>query len=401
MTSQSVTTPPQARGRFLPSLDGLRALAVLLVIALHSLQRLSMTQPVSWWWLALGNGALGVFLFFIISGYLITTLLVRELAKTGHISLRGFYARRAFRILPPLYAYIAFITVLGLTGHMPGFNRTELWTALTLTRNYSLHASLWSFEHLWSLCIEEQFYLLWPGVLVLSVLAAHRAMSRTKSRAKSSAISHSAGSSESRSVSGLMERVRVQAAWVALLVICIEPFVRLFCFRYLPLWHNMGSFHMQADALMFGAIAALLEGRARFERLFARATRLPWLVPVALFLCAALGIRFGNYWMAPIGLTLEGLLGLTWILWLVRHPDSLQGRVLNQPAIMWVGRLSYSLYLWQTFFLHHDNVTVLGHATWWSTLPGAWLAISLCGVTSYYLIEQPALRLRARVLRAP
>jgi peptidoglycan/LPS O-acetylase OafA/YrhL len=372
MTSQSVTTPPQARGRFLPSLDGLRALAVLLVIALHSLQRLSITQPVSWWWLALGNGALGVFLFFIISGYLITTLLVRELAKTGRISLRGFYARRAFRILPPLYAYIAFIAVLGVTGHMPGFNRTELWTALTLTRNYSLHASLWSFEHLWSLCIEEQFYLLWPGVLVLCVLAAR----------------------------GTMARIRVQAAWVALAVICVEPFVRLFCFRYLPLRHNMGSFHMQADALMFGAIAALLEGRDRFERLFARATRLPWLVPIALFLSAALGIRFGNYWMAPVGITINGLLGLTWILWLVRHPDSLQGRVLNQTAIMWVGRLSYSLYLWQTFFLHHDNITVLGHATWWSTLPGAWLAIIACGVTSYYLIEQPALRLRARVLRS-
>lgn len=371
MTTEQATRPP-AQGRFLPSLDGLRALAVLLVIALHSLQRLSMTRPVSWWWLVLGNGALGVFLFFIISGYLITTLLLRELAKTSRISLRGFYARRAFRILPPLYAYIAFIAVLGVTGHMPGFNRTELWTALTLTRNYSLHASLWSFEHLWSLCIEEQFYLLWPGVLVLCILAAR----------------------------GALDRIRVQAAWVALAVICVEPFVRLFCFRYLPLWHNMGSFHMQADALMFGAIAALLEGRQRFERLFALATRTPWLVPIALFVSAALGIRFGNYWMAPVGITINGLLGLTWILWLVRHPLSLQGRVLNQPAIMWVGRLSYSLYLWQTFFLHHDNITVLGRATWWSTLPGAWLAIAACGIASYYLIEQPALRLRARVLRA-
>lgn len=358
------------RPRHIPSLDGLRALSVLLVMVLHTLLRNTLYKFIAFPLRLLGNGALGVFIFFVISGYLITTLLLREREKTATISLRSFYVRRAFRILPPLYAYVLFLAVLGTTGHLPGMNRHELFCALTLTRNYAHHVDLWAMEHLWSLCIEEQFYILWPTTLVLCLL--HRSDATGRRR----------------------------ATIFALALLIAEPIVRVLCFRYVPAYRNMGMFHMQADGLMFGAVGALQQGHARFEKLYARSTRWPWLLPVLIFLVlGSLTVRFQNYWDLPLGMTLNGFLILMWLLWLVRNPASLQGRVLNQPVVAWVGRLSYSLYLWQTFFTHHLNVEVFGRDGWWLNFPGSWVCIFAVAAVSYYGIERPTLRLRDVCLR--
>ncbi|MGA8937708.1 MAG: acyltransferase [Acidobacteriaceae bacterium] len=361
---------PIQRPRHIPSLDGLRALSVLLVIVLHTMLRNSLYKDIPFAYRLVGNGSLGVFIFFIISGYLITTLLLREREKTSTIRLKSFYVRRAFRILPPLYLYVLFLAVLGVTGHLPGMNRRELFTALTLTRNYSHHVGLWAMEHLWSLCIEEQFYLLWPTVLVFCTL-------------------HRKGSEGRRN-----------ATRVAVGILIAEPFIRVFSFRYLPSLHNTGMFHMQADGLMYGALGALQQGHERFERIYERVTRWPWLLPVVIFIgLGALTVRFGNYWDLPAGITINGFLILMWMLWLVRNPVSFTGRILNQPAIAWVGRLSYSLYLWQTFFTHHLDVEVFGHNGWWDTFPTSWLCILAAASFSYYCIERPALRLRDVCLR--
>ncbi len=365
--------PPTAsiqRPRHIPSLDGLRALSVMLVIVLHTLLRHSLYKFIPFPLRLIGNGALGVFIFFVISGYLITTLLLREQDKTGAISLKSFYLRRAFRILPPLYAYVLFLAVLGATGHLPGMNRRELISALTLTRNYSTHVSLWAMEHLWSLCIEEQFYILWPTTLVLCLL--HR--------------SDAAG--------------RRRATRIALALLIAEPFIRVIFFLCHSRFANTGMFHMQADGLMFGALGALQQGHPRFERIYARVTRRPWLLPVLIFLVLnALTVRFQNYWDLPVGFTINGFLILMWLLWLVRNPASLQGRLFNQPAVAWVGRLSYSLYIWQTFFTHPLNVEVFKSDAWWINFPLSWLWIFCVAVVSYYAIEQPALRLRDVFLR--
>ena len=349
----------------LPGLDGLRALSILLVILIHTVQRRSITHAVPFIAYVFSNGAMGVLIFFVISGYLITTLLLREREKTGRVSLKRFYIRRAFRILPPLYAYILFIAVLGLAGRLGGVNWREILTALTLTRNYAHGVYLWAFEHFWSLCIEEQFYLLWPGVVVFCLARWPGAEGRRK------------------------------AAHAALAVIVAEPFIRVFCYRYLPNFHNMGMIHMQADGLMIGATGALLQGHVRFEAIYRRMTRWPVLLPVVLiFVLGALGMRFQNYWNLPIGLTLDGFVTLMWLLWLVRNPNTPMGRVMNHPVVTWVGRLSYSLYIWQTFFLHVDNIPVFGGERWINTFPGSWISIFAVAVFSYYAVERPALRLR-------
>ena len=152
--------PPDKTSTKLPSLDGWRAVSIGLVLVQHSTMAAGFPPALTPWIKRFDLGSLGVQFFFVISGFLITWLLLQEQARHGRISLKHFYLRRALRILP---VYFFYLFVLGcLTRYeQPGY----LWAAnLTFTTNY-----FWPPEgtaHFWSLGVEEQFYLLWPGLLV-------------------------------------------------------------------------------------------------------------------------------------------------------------------------------------------------------------------------------------------
>src|ERR1700722_6925634 len=147
--------------RYIPTLDGWRALAILLVIAHHAgtafygEKEYYASSPTRF-------GIWGVPVFFGLSGLLITKLLLEEFDRTGAISLKGFYIRRSFRILPPVFMYIMTVAALGLL-----VSKTELASSFFFFRNY-LPGSLGGIytNHLWSLAVEEHFYLVWPGLLV-------------------------------------------------------------------------------------------------------------------------------------------------------------------------------------------------------------------------------------------
>jgi peptidoglycan/LPS O-acetylase OafA/YrhL len=150
---------------YLPTLDGWRAVAITAVILCHAFGREDTGSKINSLILSLGQQ--GVSLFFTISGYLITTLLLDE-RQRGGISLRGFYIRRAFRILPPAYIYLAAVATIGVSGliHLaPG----EILSAALVYNNYWPSRS-WFTQHFWSLSMEEHFYLLWPSLLTLSGL---------------------------------------------------------------------------------------------------------------------------------------------------------------------------------------------------------------------------------------
>lgn len=352
----------------IPSLDGLRAISIILVMGLHSIQRVEITHPVSLIWPVLFNGGLGVSVFFVLSGFLITRLLLHEMQTRGRISVAGFYCKRAFRILPPLYAYIGVLVLLACAGRL-ALSRIDVLSALFFFHNYALSSHSWAIEHLWSLSVEEQFYLLWPLVLILCL--------------------------RSSEVLG-----RRRATLIALAVIVLSPPLRILSFRlHQPLLHNGAGFHMHADLLMFGCCAALLEGRSRFEQAYRSLTRIPWLPFVALALCSYLDMRFQNYWNFPIGDTVLGIVLVVVLLWCVRNADSALGRMLNHPAVTHLGVLSYSIYIWQTLLLHGNNWSVFHGVEWMTRWPVSWIVAFALGETSFFLIERPALRLRNLALR--
>src|SRR3954447_20444420 len=176
----TITTPaprvarPVSAVPYLPGLDGMRALAVIAVMVYHA-------NP-SW----LPGGFLGVEVFFVISGYLITLLLIGEHERSGTVSLRGFYTRRARRLLPALFTLLVAITI-----YTALFNRDALgqprgdvlaalayvsnWYQIWVGQGYTAAGDFSPLRHLWSLAVEEQFYLVWPLVMIgLIRLGRHR-----------------------------------------------------------------------------------------------------------------------------------------------------------------------------------------------------------------------------------
>ncbi len=138
----------------IPSLDGLRAISISLVVVGHWAELRYHSDVAG----AFAN--LGVRIFFIISGYLITTLLLKEHARTSTIELREFYVRRAYRILPAAMVFMLPVFVI--------FWRELSWYHMAAAALYLANFDFshpWFLGHLWSLSVEEQFYFLWPGVL--------------------------------------------------------------------------------------------------------------------------------------------------------------------------------------------------------------------------------------------
>lgn len=352
----------------IPSLDGLRTLSIFLVMALHTFQRFSINHHVSGIWYGIFDGDTGVFIFFVISGYLITKLLLNEHQKRGSISLRGFYLRRAMRILPPLYAYVAVLVILGWAGRVV-LDKFDIVSALFFFHNY-IHGSMWQLEHFWTLSTEEQFYLIWPFILFYCLRRP-----------------------------GLAGRFL--AGRIAIAVIIVSPIIRVVSYQLFhnSYIHNGYGFHMHADSLMFGCVLALLEGTPSFERIYEFATKIWWIPPTIILLSDCLAARFQHYWRYPFGYTLCGAAIAFFLLWCVRNPTSVVGRLLNARLIAHIGVLSYSMYLWQTLFLHEGNEVIFGPSLKFITIfPFNWLAILVVAELSHYLVELPSLHLRNRLI---
>jgi peptidoglycan/LPS O-acetylase OafA/YrhL len=348
----------------IPSLDGLRAVSVFLVVGLHCLQQYDGARPVSRVWFVLLNGADGVSIFFEISGFLITTLLLAEYRKHGRISLRGFYLRRAFRILPPLYTYVGLFVALGLMGRIR-LRWNDVLGALFFYYNYVRHTSMKQFEHLWSIGVEEQFYLVWPLLLVL-----------------------------------LIKRGRLTAARVPIAILILSPFARVFFgLQGNLLGRLIGLKYLNFDFLMFGCLVALVQGTPRFEAVYRWATRIWWAPAAAIAMCSVLEMRFGRYFDLPFGYTINGAAIAMFLLWCTRNQASVVGRALNWGPVVRIGVLSYSIYLWQGLFLHPVGKVIFGSQGWVMRFPMNVVGILVFAVGSYYAVERPSLAVRDRVVR--
>lgn len=334
---------PQSLRR-IPSLDGLRAVAIGLVLAGH----LSGVGQ-SWFPFRTGKlGDLGVRVFFVLSGYLITSLLLGELSRTGTISLPMFYFRRTLRIFPAYYVFVLVVVVaagLGALVLLPG----DVTSAVTYTSNFHIERSWW-LGHTWSLAVEEQFYLLWP----MTVLWAGRR----------------------------------RAALVAAAVLVVAPASRVLITGFVPSWRlGVGEFFPTiADALATGCLLAFFGDRLWQDERFRRVLRSPLALGALLVAIVTLNrlqpvLRFS----LPLG---ESLLNLA-IALVIGRCMWLPGRLLNSRPLVWLGQLSYSVYLWQQLFLRHGE-EALG-------FPWNLAAVTVAAGASYYLVESPCLRLRDRL----
>src|ERR1700675_3390427 len=159
------------------ALNGLRGIAVLLVVGSHATIafRPALIDTV------LPGGFLGVDIFFVLSGFLITSLLLNEQSKTpsGHVSFRGFYRRRALRLLPALFALLAAHLIYTLVTGLPiGLEIESIFAALFYVSNWVMvrgHDLSGGLQHLWTLSVEEQFYLVWP-ILIVALVGIRRSL---------------------------------------------------------------------------------------------------------------------------------------------------------------------------------------------------------------------------------
>lgn len=366
----------------LPSLDGWRAVSIALVLGAHSRHTAGfpsgLTQAFDW----LFDGGLGVRFFFIISGFLITWLMISEHDQKGRVSLKHFYARRALRILP---VYCAFIVALIMLGLVTPYRQTAgTWIGnLTFTTNF-VEGGNWVSGHLWSLSVEEQFYLLWPVVcvslglitnlrralLVLSVPILLAPASRVITNAVAGGASHQIGCLASLS-----------ALW-APLGFLFGPF----------------SFFNYFDSLAWGVGGALLLARhsvkAQTQLLRGRFYPMFWLGVLLIVVPYVLGHLHAVKWLTgSVGNTLQACGFDILLLQSVMSPNRRIYRALNWWWVTRIGILSYSIYIWQQIFCADPALFGL-KPVWWMSFPGWLFSVFAVASVSYYGFERPLLNLR-------
>lgn len=316
----------------IPSLDGLRTISIALVFLGHlygtaGYPRNGVTAFLSEF------AHLGVQIFFVISGFLITSLLLKERQKTGHIDFFAFYRRRTLRIFPAAFFYI---TVIAIATH-PGY----LAYAYSYLMCYAGQGRPWLLGHLWSLSVEEQFYLIWPFALAFN-------FSR-----------------------------RRQVGFVAML---IAPLAR-FTFWHFGMRDIDEYFPAVADSLVAGCLLAFYRPRLQEKRY-------SWLTHPLVFLL--LGLLTASIPFMLFRVRLQIFLGgvppiiiALFIFVAIERRDWF----LNNKVTYALGVLSYSLYLWQQPFLNRNSTG------WWTAFPVNILLVGGCAVGSYYVVERPFLRM--------
>ena len=363
---QSDTGLEKASFAYLPALDGMRAVSVMLVLVAHAgLQRIV-------------PGGLGVVVFFVISGFLLTRQMIAEIEHTGTLNTRAFYLRRAFRLVPALIVYMLLFNLLlwSLGANIPA---GSVLSGLFYWANYYsgfVHTSeKWSPNGiLWSLAVEEHFYIVFPWVMI--------AFSRNLRKV----------------IPVLGVVVMAVLIWRTILhFTCASSPYSFVCGIYDTdrIFHGTDSI---IDCIAYGALAALvLHYHTRAVR--RTLTGGPMLIAAATCLLASLLIR-NSLFRDTVRFSLQSASVSILILNILFDRSGLQlKRALSWPLSILVGRLSYSLYLFHFGVLM--LILALRQSTNLSFLPSVMAAYFIgsfaCAGASYWLIEKPMVRVRRRI----
>lgn len=363
MEAQSVNATPH-----IPTLDGWRAIAILFVIICHS----------SGFWfspeaIASGNllyrilhqGFIGVDIFFGISGFLICTRILDDEKVAGFISLKRFYIRRTFRILPPYFLYLLFLTFLApLLGLV--VPREQLLACYFFLQNYLTPVTnvVWLLGHFWTLAVEEHFYLILPGLLLL------------------------------------LQR----GPWQRLIALGL-------CVLGVAAW-RMIDFRLQLGQRVLGEVGFFTRSDIRFDALFfgasfAVAVRIdsirkvltaylnPKIFPFLVFVFVA-----NEALEPPMQIFWRGFLVPLLLLSTIFYPQSYAGRGLSVMPMVWIGRLSYSLYIWNNLFLVPHNQGRDLFPEFLRSVPLNYVMLFAVAAASYFLVEKPCIRWGQRLTRS-
>jgi peptidoglycan/LPS O-acetylase OafA/YrhL len=352
--------------RHIPALDGLRGIAILTVMAYH-LEKLvpelhQLTQ----------GGFLGVDIFFVLSGFLITSILLKEHGKTGKIHLKNFYLRRLFRLIP---AYWFFLAVLYLCG---SFLLPPAETALIYS-NYNFPIAFFYFtnwsraaadggiagnlNHTWSLSIEEQFYIIWSLVLFF-------AFAEKRSR-----------------------RAIFTITLAAVAVVIVWRMARALNGTTADVLYY--STDTRIDALLIGCAASMAYMWKLIPASFFKSLYFD-LLALAAYITAALVFFNSSYhdvslYTAHLPL-FTGAVAIM-ILWLMTREKTPIHFLLENKLLQWVGKISYGLYLWHYLMYEFSKKTFSSVET--QIVAGLTLAFAVSAL-SYYLVELPFLKIKSR-----
>jgi peptidoglycan/LPS O-acetylase OafA/YrhL len=355
--AETATAPRHTREErqrdYLPTLDGWRAIAVVGVMISHlsdDLFHQNGLLPNTLLYQAAKAGAFGVDIFFGLSGLLICSRLLQELQRDGAISLGAFYIRRAFRILPAYFSYLSVIVALALLGRVT-ISRMEWASCFLFFRNYVPESpASWYVGHFWSLSVEEHFYLIWPAVL-LSVGVR---------RARWGAVA-------------LAVAITLWRAIDSRLLLGQQVFG-------VPIYLRTDT---RLDSLVWGCWMAIALNNPNWRAQLRSALPVKIWSPLLIVMTLALVVVQQSVgWDAPlVPLVLAGTL---------LNPG-VAGVFLESKLMRWIGRISYSLYLWQQLFLLPISATHLLGVS--QEFPLNVVCVFGCAALSYYVVERPMLRI--------
>ena len=350
--------PALLNSNYFPSLDGFRALAVILVVTYHL--ALVVHSHVYYFFI---NGPLGVDIFFVISGFLITTLLLKEKVSTGSISLRKFYFRRVLRIFPA--AYSCLIVIIGISlvfgFAMDRVNLLGCFLYLTDFPLFGLHHTSWATGHYWSLAIEEQYYLLFPFLL------------KTNQQVYT---------------------------YVLLFILVVLPgyFIAASYFPGMdtPFLHFPAHFLIKFQGIAIGSLTSML----LFARILAPdkwtingyfLTALNILLIWAIF-SSGYDPKLSVASVFKNGLTSLLVAGLLLVNVFIPRKNIVYG-LLNIRPMKYIGVMSYSIYIWHMLFTDEQYRPF---PAWFYSRPFVYVPIFVAAFLSYTFIEKPFLRWKRR-----
>jgi peptidoglycan/LPS O-acetylase OafA/YrhL len=306
-TIENTVTAYRPSAGKIPSLDGLRGVSFLIVFMAHA--GLEKIVP----------GRLGVNIFFLLSGYLITTLMIRERQTTGWISLKLFYLRRSLRIFPPMYAIMAAtLLYLWLVHHLAGITFTGVCSQAFYYQNYYFHGGkglIPGLGVLWSLAVEEHFYLFFPLLMLLF-------LNRFKMDYR---------------------QIAITLLWICLVILIWRSFV-VFTFSNGLEWARDTS-DCRADSILFGCALACLEQTPSAARIFSRKRLERVILPSSILILLCTLVFRNPVFRETLRYTLQGIALAPILYYVVHAPTSWIGRMLNIRWLAALGTLSYALYL--------------------------------------------------------